>query len=87
LAEDLQSLNIALSGTIRFESLDQFLFLTFTGDGKGHVAVEGKAQSDTSINNVLLLSLELDQTDLPGVIDGLRACESIFSSMIPSIPH
>src|SRR5579863_3124016 len=75
LADDLHQMYATLSGTACLDCLDGFLSLTFMGDGKAHVSVEGKAQSQTSVNNVLLLSIELDQTDLPGVIDGLRACE------------
>jgi hypothetical protein len=87
LADNLQLIYATLSGTACLECLDGFLRLTFTGDGKGHVSVDGKAQSETSVNNVLLLSIELDQTDLPEVIDGLRACESICSAKIPTIPQ
>jgi hypothetical protein len=79
LAQDLKLLHATLAGTACLAPIEGCLALTFRGDGKGHIAVEGKARSNPSSGNTLLFSLELDQTELLGIIAGLKACEQLGS--------
>lgn len=54
-----------LTGTASFESMEEWLKLRLTGDGKGHIEVACEAKDAPGIGNLLSFSLEIDQTDLP----------------------
>jgi hypothetical protein len=78
LGQSLQRLHATLTGTAHLAPIEQCLDLTFTGDGKGHIVVRGKAQSDPASGNALLFRIELDQTELLDIIAGLMASEATF---------
>jgi len=65
---DLGALYGMLLGEARFKAYEGWLSLTLTGDGRGHVVVEGTACDDRGIGNELHFGFHLDQTDLPSLI-------------------
>jgi hypothetical protein len=75
LALSLERLYLELRGTAHWSPIEQFLDLTFVGDARGHILIEGKAQNSLSVWNTLIFRLELDQTELPKIISDLKACE------------
>ena len=75
LAADLAQLHTKLTGTAQLRPIEPFLELVFSGDGKGHVVVKGTAQNQLSGGTMLIFRLELDQTDLPVIVDSLRSSE------------
>jgi hypothetical protein len=73
-ASELEHLYRSLSGCARLDPIEPYLSLTFVGDGKGHIAVAGKAQQQFGLDTYLTFELALDQTDLPTIVRALRRC-------------
>jgi hypothetical protein len=48
-AQDVRRLNHDLFGTARLQPTEPNITLTMTGDGKGHIAVDGSARNSFSI--------------------------------------
>lgn len=61
----------SLSGRAVFETMEDWLALTLTGDGKGHIATAGRLVDVPGTGNELRFSLDLDQTYLPRIIGNL----------------
>ena len=61
-----------LEGTARFETMEGQLAIELRGDGRGHFTAECEARDDAGAGNRLLFSLELDQTEIPGILEGLE---------------
>jgi len=79
LRRGLENLYEALSGTASLDSMEQWLNLTFKGDGSGHIEVIGAAYDHHGVGaNALHFALELDQTFLPPIIDSLKAIEASY---------
>jgi hypothetical protein len=78
LREGLEALYASLEGEARLESLEDWVTLTCRGDGKGHVDVRGTVVDRPGVGNTLEFRLALDQTQLPPIIDQLRAVEHTF---------
>ena len=72
-AEELRQLYQDLSGIATLKPIDNYLEMTFTGDGRGGVEIEGRAQSLFGIETYLCFSFSIDQTFLPKIADGLSA--------------
>ncbi|MCE5308023.1 MAG: hypothetical protein LLG20_10305 [Acidobacteriales bacterium] len=64
-----------LVGTAQFTPMEPYLELKFTGNGRGLISVEGKAQDLLSEDIYLRFKLELDQTDLPAIASALKAAD------------
>jgi hypothetical protein len=76
--EELQDLYRTLKGEARLDSMEQWLRLTATGDGIGHVEVVGSVKDQPGTGNELRFTLKIDQTFLPEIIDGLLRIEQAF---------
>ena len=75
LAYDVQQLYRTLSGTASLVPMEPNLTLNMTGDGKGHIAVEGRAEPEFYTNTYLDFGFALDQTDLPAIATALLAAD------------
>lgn len=69
---ELQHLYRSLKGTAEFKTMEGQLYVKASGDGKGHIEIEGKAIDAAGIGNQLNFNLEIDQTDLLQTIKQLR---------------
>lgn len=77
--KQLQRLYRKLEGVASFTTLEEQLALSLTGDGKGHITVEGTAIDFAGTGNRLLFEFAIDQTYLPRVIAELQRVEHDFS--------
>jgi hypothetical protein len=74
---ELAKIHQSLFGVTRFTPVEPSLSLTFTGDGRGHFVVEGKAEKLSSPSGTYLhFQFDLDQTDLPPIISALQGFEN-----------
>ena len=76
--EELQRLQKELSGTASFSTMEEWLALTFTGDGIGHFKVVGHLIDSPGVGNTLSFELTCDQTELPPMLHGLDAICTAF---------
>lgn len=76
--EQLQELYRTLEGEARLDSMEGWLHLIATGDGKGHIGVTGTVKDEPGMGNQLKFRLEIDQTFLPEIIDELVRIEEAF---------
>jgi hypothetical protein len=79
-AAQLQPLYQTLSGTARFETLEGQLELHLTGDGKGHINLEGLVRDQCGRGNHLNFHLEFDQSQLAQSIKELDAALSAYGA-------
>jgi hypothetical protein len=70
--DDLTGLSRTLVGTARFSTLEGQLELLLTGDGKGHVWVDGEAVDTAGSGNRLRFGFEVAQTYLPPICAALE---------------
>lgn len=76
--KEVRNLNDSLEGTAEFQSMEEGLRLKLTGDGLGHVSVEGVARDFAG--NALSFRLALDQMFLPALIRELEGLLEEFPS-------
>lgn len=76
--KQLQHLYKRLEGVASFTTLEGQLALRLTGDGKGHISVEGSAVDVAGTGNRLIFEFEIDQTYLSRVIAELERVERGF---------
>ena len=76
--DDVRRLLESLVGVARFDTMEGQLQLALTGDGKGHVLVEGTALDQAGTGNTLKFTFEIDQTFLPEV---LRSLDDVISRL------
>jgi hypothetical protein len=74
LASELESLYSNLVGPSQFTPMEPYLEMTFTGNGRGSITVNGIARD---YENHLTFRLELDQTELPQIINSLKLADPI----------
>lgn len=67
----LEQLHKSLKGTIKFETLEQQLEFTLTGDGKGNIELAGEAMDEAGPANILRFYSSFDQTYLSSSISQL----------------
>jgi len=72
LARKLCILHEKLQGEATLVPLEPNLELSFIGDGKGHIEVNGTARNQFHTGTELSFRLDLDQTFLSGIIKGLE---------------
>jgi len=72
LARELRILHEKLRGEASLVPSEPNLELSFIGDGKGHIEVNGTARNQFHTGTKLSFSLHLDQTFLPSIIKGLE---------------
>lgn len=68
----LEQLYNSLNGAARFETLEQQIAFTLTGNGLGGIALEGEVRDSCGYGNALTFQSELDQSDLAITIRQLR---------------
>ena len=69
--DQLTQLYEALQGEAAFTTFEGQVLLVAAGDGRGHVAVKAELADAPGIGNRLKVSLCLDQTYLPAVLESL----------------
>jgi hypothetical protein len=67
------ALSATLTGEALLSSMDGFLDVHLTGDGKGHVAVKGEAWDRPRWGTHLGFEFEIDQTFLPAILASVEA--------------
>jgi hypothetical protein len=73
--QQVQTLYQTLTGTAVLEPLEPHLTLRLTGDSKGHIEVEGRAEDELQSGTYLVFHFSLDQTDLASVGSALIAVD------------
>jgi hypothetical protein len=74
-AQQVNDLYRTLTGIANLEPMEPNLTLKMTGDGKGHVIVEGKAEPEYYAGTYLVFRIALDQTELPSIVAALMAAD------------
>jgi hypothetical protein len=74
-ASEIERLYNSLTGTAELNPLEPYLGLKLTGDGKGHIVVDGSARDRLHRGATLTFRFELDQTELPAIAAALRAAD------------
>jgi hypothetical protein len=69
--EEIQQLYRTLDGTAKLSPTEPNLTLELTGDGKGHIAVSGRAAAEFYTGTHLVFKFPLDQTQLPAIAGAL----------------
>jgi hypothetical protein len=68
---EVLALHRSLRGRARFSTMEDWLSIEMTGDGRGHVEVRGHLQDDPGSITRLVFRLEVDQTHLSSVLTAL----------------
>jgi hypothetical protein len=74
-AREIRRLRRELTGSALFESLEPQIAIRFSGDGKGHIGVEGSAQNGF-LGARLVFRFDIDQTFLDQIARALDRLES-----------
>jgi hypothetical protein len=74
-AQEIRALHRDLAGTAELQPLEPNLILTLTGDGKGHIAVEGEATNHFERGTTLHFRFDIDQTFLPRIAEALTGAD------------
>jgi hypothetical protein len=69
--EEVQELYRAMNGNAKLEPIEPNLSLELTGDGRGHIAVAGRASAEFYSGTHLVFHFSLDQTQLPAIAAAL----------------
>jgi hypothetical protein len=72
LATNLEELYGTLQGEVSLNPIEPHLQLTFVGDGKGHIQVNGIGTIRFETGTRLHFYFALDQTFLPAIVKGLK---------------
>jgi hypothetical protein len=75
---DLETLYDALHGQGGFHSMEEWVDLNVTGDGRGHFRGTCRLRDEAGIGNLLECQVEFDQSDIPAMLKGLRRIERKF---------
>lgn len=70
-ADEIRKIHRDLVGTARLQPVEPNLVLTFVGDGKGHIAVDGVAQNHFVPHTKLDFQFTIDQTYLGDIARAL----------------
>jgi hypothetical protein len=73
---EIERLYRSLDGTADLSPIEPKLELRLTGDGKGHIAVFGKAVAQFQTQTYLTFEFSLDQTQLPVIAAALLQTKS-----------
>jgi len=72
---EVRQLHGELSGCAELRPAEPFLTLRLSGDGRGHITLDGVAQNPLSTGTRLVFRFELDQTQLLAIADALTAAD------------
>jgi len=76
-AQEVRRLHCDLRGTAPLEPVEPNIALTLTGDGKGHITVDGIARNDLASRTQLTFQFTIDQTYLEAIADSLREADPV----------
>lgn len=76
--DDVARLYDRLQGQVVFETMEQWIRVEISGDGRGHFAARCMVCDDLAGGNTLDFRLHFDQTYLPGIIRELDAVLAEF---------
>jgi len=76
--DEAEALSRALDGVASFSTMEEQIAFTLTGDGRGHVRVEGKAFDAPGSDNHLHFIFDIDQTYLPEICRSLGVVLAAF---------
>jgi hypothetical protein len=75
-AQEILALHQDPVGTARLRPIEAGLALMLTGDGKGHVTVDGVARTDSARETQLRFRIDIDQTYLRGIAGALQLADA-----------
>jgi hypothetical protein len=78
---DLERLHRELRGLGRFRSMEEWLDIEVSGDGRGHFKGLCRLKDRAGDGNLLECKVEFDQTDVPGMLEQLRSIEAAFPAI------
>ena len=73
LRDGLKKLYADLTGQVKFTTMEEWIELEITGDGRGHFTGRGFVIDNLWGKNRLVFELQFDQTELPRLIGELDA--------------
>jgi hypothetical protein len=76
--QDLERLYRDLPGRGAFRSMEEWLTVEVSGDGRGHFTGTARFRDRAGDGNLLECVLEFDQSDVPAMVQQLSAIESAF---------
>jgi hypothetical protein len=76
-AREIEVLDRDLRGTAQLQPHEPNITLELTGDGKGHVSVQGRLQNQFERRNTLSCDFEIDQTYLAGIARSLHDADPL----------
>lgn len=76
--DEADGLSRALDGVATFSTMEEQIALTLTGDGKGHVRVQGDARDAPAGENRLHVGFDIDQTYLQEICRSLEIIVAAF---------
>jgi hypothetical protein len=71
--QQLAGLHGRLTGEAVFETLEQWVTVRLTGDGRGHIETRGELRDGLVAGNALRFCLQLDGSYLPHILQQLAA--------------
>ena len=74
-ADQVRRLHRTLTGAAKLDPIEPNIALSLTGDGKGHVRVEGMARNRFETHNSLVFDFDIDQTYLTGIAEALEKAD------------
>ena len=79
--QQLQKLYKDLKGFANFDSPDNFVKIQMKGDGIGHIEAKCAVSDDGGISKNFEFRLQLDQTQVPEIINGLEVFTKRFATL------
>ena len=76
--DEVEALSRTLEGAAGFSTMEGQITLSLTGDGKGHVRVQGDAADTPVGDNRLQFTFDIDQTYLPAICRSLEIILAAF---------
>lgn len=74
-AEEVRQLRHDLSGNAQLQPIEPNITLTLTGDGKGHITVDGSARNNFASGTKLSFRFTIDQTYLETIAHSLSQAD------------
>jgi len=75
---DLERLHRDLGGAGGFHSMEEWVDIAVSGDGRGHFKGLCRLRDEAGIGNLLECEVDFDQTDVPQMVEELRRIERVL---------
>ena len=76
--DQLRPLNESLVGSATFDTLEGWIQIAISADGKGQFHAACVADDEPGVGNRLTFGIDFDQTELPAILGGLdEICDAI----------